>query len=331
MINEVVIKLVDRLDIKYGNDINLQEVKSMIESVLYDYEISPKETLPSIIEVVNLQNKIMLYLAVKKIEGLSKNTLKQYGLVLRKFSYMINKNVTDITTMDIRMYLISLSKENLSNITIGNYTNVIRGFFSWLEIENYILDNPMKKIKTIKKEKRLKEALTKEDFEILRTGAQTLRQKALLETMYSTGTRLEEIQNMKIADIDWQRLQLQVIGKGDKERAVYLNAAAQVYLKKYLTSRDDDCEYLFVTMRNPIHKMGQRAIQKEIGKIAQQSGLNKHVHCHKIRRTAATHWLNAGMDITVVQAILGHDNLSTTQIYAKIDDKTVEYEYKKYA
>ena len=151
MINEVVIKIVDRLDLKYGNVINKQEVKAMVESILYDYEVSTKETLPSVTNTVNIENKIMLYIAVKKIEGASNNTIKQYGLVLRKFSCIVYKNVTDITTMDIRMYLMKLSKENLSNVTICNYTNVIRGFFNWLEIENYILENPMKKINTIKK------------------------------------------------------------------------------------------------------------------------------------------------------------------------------------
>ncbi|HZK34820.1 MAG TPA: tyrosine-type recombinase/integrase, partial [Bacillota bacterium] len=186
-------------------------------------------------------------------------------------------------------------------------------------------------IKTIKVEKRLREALTKEQFETLRTGAKTLRQKALLELLYSTGCRLEEVEQMKKQDIDWQRLQIRVIGKGNKERAVYINATAQVHLRKYFMSRLDNCDAVFVIERNPIGLMGRRTIQREIKVVAEQSGLGINVYPHLIRHTFATHMLNSGMSLNILQQILGHDDPSTTLIYAELDSVTVENEYRKYS
>lgn len=327
--NEATIKIVSKLDLLYGNLIDLKEVRQVVEEVLYEYEITPKETLPAIMD--NMGDRILLYLASRKIEGLSENSIKQYGRTLGKFANQIRKNVEDVTTMDVRIYLANLSKTGVKNTTMATHTDILRGFFKWLESEDYIAKSPMGKIKTVKVEKRLREALTKEEFEILRGGTKTLRQKALLELLYSTGCRLEEVEQMKKQDIDWQRLQIRVIGKGNKQRVVYINATAQVHLKKYFMSRLDDDPAVFVTERKPIVFMSRSSIQREMKIIMKQSGLNKNVYPHLIRHTMATHLLNAGMDITVLQEILGHEDSATTLVYASIDNRTVEHEYRKYS
>ena len=130
---------------------------------------------------------------------------------------------------------------------------------------------------------------------------------------------------------DWQRLQLKVIGKGNKQRMVYVNATAQVHLRKYLMSRLDESPALLVTERKPYTKMGRRAIQREIDKIMEQSGLQVNVYPHLLRHTFATHMINAGMSLNVLQEILGHDSPDTTLVYASIDNKTIEHEYRKYS
>lgn len=326
---EAVIRIVGKLDIMYPGAFDQARVRQVIEEVLYDYDINTKCTALAVMD--NADDMMMLYLATKKTEGVSNKTIKGYGRVLASFSRYMRKNVEDISTMDIRMYLANRGKQNLKNTTIANDTDILKGFFNWLADEDYIRKSPMKQIKTIKVEKRLREALTKEEFETLRLGAKTLRQKALLELLYSTGCRLEEIEQMKKSDIDWQGLKIKVIGKGNKQRIVYINATCLVHLKKYLMSRLDDDPAVLVTERKPIKFMGRRAIQREIDKIMLQSGLNKNVHPHLLRHTAATHWLNNGMDITVVQSILGHEELGTTQIYAETSNLTVEHEFRKYS
>ncbi|MBU5425024.1 tyrosine-type recombinase/integrase [Tissierella pigra] len=326
---EVAIKIISKLDELYGDVFDQAVVRQAIEEVLYDYTVEDKETSLAVID--NIGDMALLYLATRKTEGLAKSTLQSYGRTIGRFARHIRKNVEDITAMDIRMYIAQRSKENLKNTTLANDTDILRGFFNFLEDEEYINKSPMRKIKTPKVEKRLREALTKEQFETLRTGAKTLRQKALLETLYSTGCRLEEVEQMKKHHIDWQRLQVRVVGKGNKERVVYINATCQVHLRKYLMSRLDESEAVFVTERKPIKFMGKRAIQREINMIAQQSGIDINIYPHLIRHTFATHMLNSGMSLNILQQILGHDDPSTTLVYAELDNQTVESEYRKYS
>lgn len=325
---EAAIRITSKLGMIYP-EMDQALVRQAVERILYDYTVEDKETSIAVID--NMGDMILLYLATRKTEGLSDITLKDYGRTLGRFADTMRRNVEDITTMDIRMYLANRSKENIKTTTLAHDTDVLRGFFNWLEDEEYIDKSPMRKIKTPKVEKRLREALTKEEFETLRTGAKTLRQKALLELLYSTGCRLEEVEQMKKQHIDWQRLQIKVIGKGNKERVVYINATCQVHLRKYLMSRLDNCDAVFVTERKPIKFMGRRAIQREINKIAEQSGIDINVYPHLIRHTFATHMLNSGMSLNILQQILGHDDPSTTLVYAELDNVTVENEYRKYS
>ena len=325
---EVAIRITSKLGLMYP-DMDQARVRQAIEGILYDYDINTKCTALAVMD--NMNDMILLYLATKKTEGVADDTIKSYGRMLGRFSRYMRKNAEDITTMDIRMYLANRSKENIKNSTLANDTDILKGFFNWLADEDYIKKSPTKQIKTVKVEKRLREALTKEEFEIYRTGAKTLRQKALVELFYSTGCRLDEVVQMEKNDIDWQRLQIKVIGKGNKQRTVFINATCLVHLKKYLMSRLDDCDSVFVTERRPIRKMGRRAMEREIDKIGEQSGLNKNVYPHLIRHTAATHWLNSGMDITFVKEILGHEELGTTEIYARISNQEVEHAYRKYS
>ena len=326
--DEIIIRIIGKLDLMYGNVINQQDVKVMLEEVLCNYEISPKET--ALVPLNNMQDMMMLYLASKKIEGSSKNTIESYGRNLLKFSNDIIKNVEDVTAMDIRIHLANYAKTGVKNTTIATRTDILRGFFGWLQSEEYIVKNPMDRIKTIKAEPEPREPLTYEELEILRTGCKTLRQRALLEFAYATACRLSEIVQVNIFDIDWNEMCLDVVGKGNKERRVYFNAKAKVHLKRYLNSRKDSCDALFVTERKPIKRLENRGIQREIKKIQQQSGLKKNVFMHLLRHSQATNLLNSGADITTVQSILGHSELSTTQIYSKTSDSNVKYEYKKY-
>lgn len=325
---EAVIRIVGKLDLIYSAVMDQQEVRRIVEEVLYDYDLFPVQR--ALVVQNNMNDRILLYLASKKIDGLSQNTLENYSRHLNKFAMSMRKNVEDITTMDVRMYLSAYAKTGVKNSTIGTETDILRAFFKWLEDEEYINKSPLRKIKPIKIEKRLRQALSNEEMEILREGCKTYRERAIVEFFYSTGCRLEEVEKLNKSDIDWQKLQLRVIGKGNKERIVYINAQAKVHLQKYLMTRLDDCEALFVTERNPISRLGRRSFQREFKKIGKVSGLKKKVFPHLIRHTMATHLLNRGADLVTVQALLGHEDASTTQIYAQISNINIEHEYRKY-
>lgn len=325
--DEIIIRIVSKLDVMYNDTIDQQKVKLALDEILYDYDINVKST--ALVPMNNMQDRMMLYLASCKIEGKSDNTIKNYGRNLLKFANYLQKNIEDVTTMDIRMHLVDYAKTGVKNSTLSTRTDILRAFFNWLQNEEYIAKNPMNKIKPIKVEDNKREPLTYEELEILYTGCKTSRQKSLISFFVASGCRLEEVEKLNKNDIDWQGLSVVVNGKGNKDRTVYLNAKAKVHLQKYIMSRLDDCEALFVTERRPHKRMGRRAIQREVDKVREQSGLKKNVFPHLLRHSYATMFLNRGADITTVQATLGHENLSTTQIYAKTSNKTIEYEYRK--
>lgn len=326
--DEAVIRIIGKMDLAFNDLLDQKKVREIVEEVLYDYELVPISKEIAIID--NMNDKIMLYLASKKIDGLSIRTLESYSRHLNRFSYYMRKNVEDITTMDIRMHLANYAKQGVKNSTLGTELDILRGFFRWLEDEEYINKSPVRKIKPIKIEKRIRKALTVEEMELLREGCKTYRQRAILEFFYSTGCRLDEVVNVNKRDIDWSKMQLRVIGKGNKERTVYVNAKTKVHLQKYLMTRLDDCEALFVTERKPVTRLGRRSIEREFKAIEEISNIGKSIYPHLIRHTFATHLLNAGADLVTVQAILGHEDASTTQIYAQMSNTNIEHEYRKH-
>lgn len=325
---EVAVRIVDRLDSVYPGTFDPRLAKSIVEEVLYDYDFRPAER--ALVVRNNILDKVFLYIASKKIDGLSDLTLKGYALHLKDFSAKMNKNVEDITAMDIRMYLAAYAKTGVKETSISTKLSVLKSFFSWLETEEYIVKSPMRKIKNIKTPKKLRAALEVEELELLRDACKTYRQRAMLEFFYSTGCRLDEVVKLKKDDINWAKLTVKVVGKGNKERTVYISSKAKVHIQKYLMTRLDDCPALFVTERKPYRALGRRGFQREFNKLGKLAGLDKNVFPHLIRHTTATNLLSNGAKLENVQKILGHEDPSTTLIYTDVSDQNVEIEYRKH-
>lgn len=250
--------------------INVEQTKNKLSGMFAKYHVTKVEEN----EVhPDLTEKAVLFLSSKKLEGLSPITLESYKIELRVFSEHVKKRAQDITTSDIRVYLGEF--DNLKVSSVSRKLSVLKSFFGWLTAEEFLQRDPTKKIKPPKKEKRLPKALSIEELEMLREGCETKRQRAFIEVLYATGCRLSEVQQLNKNNIDIRLMSTKVIGKGNKEREVYLSFKAMYHLKKYLQSRDDDCEALFVTERKPYRRLSNRGIQREIGKIAKQAGLEK--------------------------------------------------------
>lgn len=276
----------------------------------------------------DIKEKAQLFLSAKKLEGLSRNSLDSYQLELDIFSKHVFKTVDKITTSDIRLFLNEFPHLKMSSI--AKKLSVLKSFFGWLVDEEIITKDPSRRIKHPKKEKRMPNALSIEELEMLREACITYRERALLEVLYATGGRLSEIQALNRNDIDWQSKTANVIGKGDKEREVYFSFKAIYHLNKYLKSRKDLVPALFVTERNPCRRLSNRSIQRIIGQIAERSEVEKTVSPHQLRHSLANLMLNNGADIVAVQAVLGHSDLNTTQIYAQITDERKQKQYNRY-
>ncbi len=321
---EVVIKLIGNLSLEFP-EIDQLKVRTIAEEVLYKYRVLPEETA---LVSSDIEEKLQIYLASKKLDGLSKKTLKNYEYNLAIFADYLRKPLGTITTMDLRMFL-AVRCKNMKATSVNGQISILKSFFGWLADEEYIPKNPAKKLKQTKEPKRLRHAMTEEEVELLRQASKTDREKALVEFLISTGCRLSEVVGVDKLDIDWHEMSLNVIGKGDKELKIYFNTKAKILLKKYLLTREDDNEALFVTSKRPHTRLGGRSIQREIKKIANRAGINKSIYPHLFRHSFATCKINSGMPLPVLQHIMGHENPSTTQIYAQLSEENIKYEYKK--
>lgn len=305
--------------------INIHNIKNELSVIFSKYHVTKielQEVHP------DLHEKIQLFLSSKRLEGLSPITLEGYELDLKIFAEHVKKKTDEITAADIRVFLGSFSHLKLSSI--AKKLSVLKSFFGWLASEEIIQRDPTKKLKPPKQEKRLPKALTIEELEMLREACKTTRQRAFLEVLYATGCRLSEVQALNRSDVNYQTLSCRVIGKGNKEREVYFSFKAVYHLRKYLMARTDNEPALFITERKPYRRLSKRGIQREIALIAENAGLGKKVSPHTLRHTFATLTLNNGAELAAVQALLGHEDPATTQVYAQLTDEKKREQHKKY-
>lgn len=296
-----------------------------------NYDIQKKET-----EIVEYQEPELpecykVYMISKKIEGLSKETLKTYDLYLRDFLLTVNKPVSEITANDIRIYLYEYQRiHGVTNRTMDGKRLVINTFLQWCCDEGYIARNPCKQIHPIKYESKMREPLTGVEMELVRDACRTYRERAIIEVFYSTGCRVSELVRLNRSDVDFQKGEVHLFGKGNKHRISYINARAEVALKKYLFSRQDNDPALIVSDRKPHGRIKKTGIEKIVRDIGERSEIGRRVYPHLIRHTTATDALEHGMELQEVQAILGHEKMDTTLIYAKICQDNVKYNHKRY-
>jgi integrase/recombinase XerD len=322
--NEVIIRLVGKITLEFPQ-INQLKVREIAEEIMYKYDVFPQETA---LMTTDIDDKLQLYFIVKNQEGLSKKTLKNYEYQLAIFANTLRKPLANVNVMDLRVYLANRCK-NMKATSKNGQISILKSFFSWLFSEGLIPSNPTLLLKQTKEPKRIREPLTHDEVELLRQNCESLRESCLVEFAYSTGCRVSEIRDVNKDDINWHEMTLKVIGKGDKEREVCFNTKAKYLMKEYILSRSDDNPALFVAVKGKHSRLGQRSIEKDISKIASRANFTKAIYPHLLRHTIASHMLASGMSLHVVQSLLGHENPSTTQIYAVTSKRSVIYEYRQ--
>lgn len=279
------------------------------------------------------------YLTVER--GLSKNTVVSYGMDLKQFHlFLTEKKLTQLSKVDrttIIAYLDKQVKEQKKKTSIARSITSLRRFFRYLMQENIITTDPMQLIELPKKEQHLPDVLSLTEVEnLLATPDVTtplgLRDRAILELMYATGLRVSEVINLKLADLHLELGIIQTIGKGQKERLVPIGDTASEWVKKYLKDArpklaKPTCDYLFVNFHGA--QLTRQGIWKNLKKHVLAAGIKKNVTPHTLRHSFATHILENGADLRIVQELLGHADISTTQLYTHLSKKRLAKIYQE--
>ena len=273
---------------------------------------------------------LKLFQTAKKVEGCSEKSLKYYKYVLEAFFKSAEKPVQKITTDDIRQYLEGyLEKSKAGKVSLDNIRRILSSFFSWLEEEDYIRKNPVKRIHKIKAIKAIKQPYTDENIECLKDSCSYLRNQVIIELLASTGMRVGELVTLKRSSIDFDNKECVVLGKGGKQRKVYFDSKTKLHLKNYLASRTDINESLFVSLFAPFNTLQISGVEIMLRKLGRKANI-ENVHPHRFRRTLATKAIGKGMPVEQVQILLGHTKIDTTMHYAIVDQLNVKNSYRRY-
>ncbi len=286
----------------------------------------------------NLLDKFIDYLTVEK--GLSRNSVESYKRDLRKyFHFMKAKGADDITRADVVSFQARLSTEGIATPSVARSLSAVRGFHKYLMIDGLAKTDPTIDIETPRGWKRLPKTLSSADVDSLlgQPDPKTpigLRDKAMLELLYATGVRVSELVGLRIPDVNLERGFLIVMGKGSKERAVPMGEAAIAAVKQYLARarrlllNNGDSDKLFISSKR--RGITRQMFWERIKFYTVQAGIGKSISPHTLRHSFATHLLDNGADLRAVQAMLGHSDISTTQIYTHVSRERLKQIHEKY-
>lgn len=285
----------------------------------------------------DLIDEFLRYLLIDK--GYSNNTINSYRIDLEKFlDYNKDKNINDISNEDIKEYVKWLKKNKLNEKSISRNISCLKSFYKFLVIEKFVKNNPSDSVIMPKIKKSLPNILTEEEvlklLDVKLNDNFSYRNKAMIELMYATGLRVSELVNLKLQDIDLNQDIIRTFGKGSKERIIPIGDYAIEYLKKYINEyrpsmlKKNNSEYLF--LNNHGNKMTRQGFFKIIKKIAKENGINKELSPHTLRHSFASHLLKYGADLRTIQELLGHSDISTTQIYTHVTNEELKKNYEDF-
>ena len=272
-------------------------------------------------------NLLDIYLTTMEIEGRSERTIERYRYAITRMMKSVSVPTNKITVHHLRKYLADEKARGICDNTLEGNREIFCAYFNWLQREGLIQSNPTANLGAIKAPKRMKHIYTEVDIEKLKMACKTIRDKAIICFLLSTGCRITEMIQLNRSDIDLSKLECRVIGKGDKERIVYMDPIAGMLLEEYLKSRTDDMPALFIGKGT--NRLTPAGVRFMLNKVADEAGV-VHVHPHKFRRTLATSLIRHGMPIQEVAHILGHEKLDTTMKYVVMDQTGVAQSYRKY-
>jgi len=263
-----------------------------------------------------------------RAKRLAKTTQKTYAGILYRFADAIDVAIDRVDTKVVRDFLASEESErgNSASTIIGKI-DTLNSLYDWLLLEKHIVENPMARIEKPQAPQAPPKHLTYEEIELVRDAATGIS-RVLFELMYSTGLRVSEVSNLDKADVDFATKTLWVRdGKGGKTREARLSTRACLVLKQYINGRKDHDPYLFRS--NFKSRLSKDSIERYMRRLGEKAGLRRRLTPHMLRHSFATHLLDAGTPIELVQHLLGHESVRTTQIYTKTNPQNVSHFYSR--
>lgn len=299
--------------------------------ILHDTLVQAMQGLPdTAVTEESTPDLVQIFLSAKRVEGCSDKTVLYYDSTIRNVLNAVGKDVREVTTDDLRIYLDRYQSTNgVSKVTIDNIRRILSSFFAWLEDEDYITKSPVRRIHKVKTCKTVKETYSDEALELMRDHSECVRDLAIIDMLASTGMRVGELVKLDRSDIDFANRECIVLGKGNKQRKVYFDARTKIHLQRYLNGRKDDNPALFVTLQRPYNRLQISGVEIRLRRLGEKLNLNK-VHPHKFRRTLATMAIDKGMPIEQVQQLLGHQSVDTTLQYAMVNQSNVKQSHRRY-
>jgi len=285
------------------------------------------------------------YLSVLKLEkNLSENTIQSYRNDISSFIFFLEEisisDFNEIKQNHLASFFKYLKETGLTSRSASRYHSALKGFLKYLLINKYIKESPIEKITPPKLSKNLPSVLSINEIDLILSKPDVndklgLRDKAVLELLYACGIRVSELLNLKISSLFFSEEVIRVFGKGSKERIVPIGSSAVKWINEYLTKSRPLLEkkmksenFLFLNSRGT--KISRMGIWKIVERYVKETGIKKNVHPHTFRHSFATHLLEGGADLRAVQEMLGHSDISTTQIYTHIDREYIKQMHKDF-
>lgn len=285
------------------------------------------------------------YLSIIRIEkNLSPNTIAAYKNDLTSlFRYLSDFGISDPSEIDYKhlsAFFKALNNLGIASSSAARYYSSFKGFFLYLVKNNYIKNNPVEKLSSPKLKKSLPAVLSVREVDLILSKPDIenklgLRDKAVLELLYACGTRVSELINLKISDLYFSEEIIRVFGKGSKERLIPVGSSAVIWVNRYLVEsrvllqKKMKSENL-VFLNNHGGKLSRMGVWKIVNRYSSEAGISKQIHPHTFRHSFATHLLEGGADLRAVQEMLGHVDISTTQIYTHIDREYIKQVHKDF-
>lgn len=301
----------------------MNDVLSALSDELVNYQVLQSENVDELPD-----DFLDAFLSAKEIEGRSVKTLDRYKYIISKFNAATNIPTREITVFHIRRYLTDMKTRGLSDSTLEGIREVFSSYFNWLQRENLIKNNPCANLGAIKCQKKVKLAYSEIDLELLKLHCKRVRDKAIICFLLSTGCRISEMTQLNRNDVDLKNRECKVLGKGNKERIVYIDSVTAMTINEYLKNRTDDSPALFAGKGT--ERLKPHGIRQMLKNLQDAAHIETTVHPHRFRRTLATNLIHRGMPIQEVAKILGHEKLDTTMKYICINDNDIKYSYNKY-